>query len=380
VKRAVMLLLLVASTAGTAFGHKPSDSYLRLGEPRVDAGSTVIPVRWDVALRDLDRVVELDPDHDGKVTWAEVRGADDDIRKILGASLHGKMSGHDCTTGVDASPRVVEHSDGMYVVYNLTLSCAATAPQLELTYSLFFDSDPQHRGLLRANDGNELIVFARQAMLHDVPLSTRPRHGHFLSAIAQGIHHIWTGYDHMLFLIALLLPSVLRRRDGTWVPVDKLRDALLDVLSVVTAFTVAHSITLSAAALGVLALPSRLVESAIALSVVLAALNNLWPLVRADRWLAAFSLGLLHGFGFSSTLADLGLTRAALVPTLLGFNVGVEIGQATIVAIFVPLAFAARRTRAYRVVFLTVGSVVITLVAALWLYERATGTLIISGP
>jgi hypothetical protein len=227
--------------------------------------------------------------------------------------------------------------------------------------------------------GEQVVVFSRNARRAEVSLpAARSSTGHFAAAVTEGIHHIWTGYDHLLFLLALLLPAVLRRRDRRWVPVEQLRTALVEVLKVVTAFTAAHSITLSLAALGFLSLPSRVVESAIAASVVLAALNNLWPVVGADRWLAAFALGLLHGFGFSSTLADLGLARATLLPTLIGFNCGVEIGQAAVVAIFVPIAFFLRRRRIYEVGALRFGSVLIAIVAALWLVERAFEITIIS--
>ena len=143
-----------------------------------------------------------------------------------------------------------------------------------------------------------------------------------------------------------------------------------DVLRIVTAFTLAHSITLSLAALSVIALPSRLVESTIALSVVLAALNNLWPVVAGRRWAVAFGFGLIHGFGFASVLADLGLPRDALVLALVGFNLGVEAGQLAIVALFLPLAYGLRRSWAYRRMIFLGGSVLIALVAAVWMAER----------
>jgi hypothetical protein len=142
------------------------------------------------------------------------------------------------------------------------------------------------------------------------------------------------------------------------------------VLKVVTAFTVAHSITLGLATLGVIELPSRWVEAAIAASVVLAALNNLFPLVLGRRWLVAFGFGLIHGFGFASVLADLGLPREALLLALVGFNLGVECGQLAIVALFLPLAYALRRTRLYRLWIFGAGSALIAVVAALWLSER----------
>jgi hypothetical protein len=193
----------------------------------------------------------------------------------------------------------------------------------------------------------------------------------------EGTWHIWIGFDHVLFLLALLLPAVGRWQQRQWQPVPRLRDALVDVLGVVTAFTVAHSITLSLAALGLVALPSRLVESVIAFSVVLAALNNLRqprvPPRASVRIGIAFGFGLLHGFGFASVLADLGLPSGALVLALLGFNVGVELGQLAVVAVFLPLAYALRQTGFYRTGVLRVGSLLIAALAALWLVERALG-------
>jgi len=116
---------------------------------------------------------------------------------------------------------------------------------------------------------------------------------------------------------------------------------------------------------------ARLVESAIALSVVLAALNNIWPLVHGRRWLVAFGFGLIHGFGFASVLAGLGLPRDALLLALVSFNLGVELGQVAIVGVFLPLAFAARGSWAYRRLVFVGGSALIAAIAAIWLVERA---------
>ena len=154
-------------------------------------------------------------------------------------------------------------------------------------------------------------------------------------------------------------------------PTERFRYSFWDVFKVATSFTVAHSITLSLAALSVIVLPSRLVESTIALSVVLAALNNIWPLVHGRRWAVAFGFGLIHGFGFASVLADLGLPREVLLLALVGFNVGVELGQLAIISVFLPLAYAMRGSWAYRRVVFVGGSAVIALTATLWLVERA---------
>ena len=154
-------------------------------------------------------------------------------------------------------------------------------------------------------------------------------------------------------------------------PRSRLRTAFIDVLKIVTAFTVAHSFTLSLATLQVVSLPARISESAIAMSVVLAALNNLFPIIRGRRWVVAFCFGLIHGFGFASVLTDLGLPSGVLALALIGFNLGVEVGQIAIVAIFLPVAYLLRRTWLYRSLVLVGGSSAIVAVAALWFVERA---------
>jgi len=151
------------------------------------------------------------------------------------------------------------------------------------------------------------------------------------------------------------------------------------VVKVVTAFTVAHSITLSLAALSVVTLPSRWVESAIALSVVLAALNNIWPVVYGKRWAIAFCFGLIHGFGFASVLADLGLPQESLLIALVAFNLGVELGQLVIVGIFLPVAYRLRATAFYQRVLVVYGSAAIALIASLWLVQRALDLKLIGG-
>jgi hypothetical protein len=193
------------------------------------------------------------------------------------------------------------------------------------------------------------------------PVSITPGEGTSIrSFVRLGIWHIWMGIDHVLFLLCLILPAVWKR--------DSLRAAAREVFEIVTAFTLAHSITLVISAVGLVRLPSRYVETAIALSVVAAALNNVVRAVDA-RWAVAFALGLQHGFGFSSVLIDLGLPSHELIGTLLGFNAGVELGQAAIVVALLPLLFLIRRTLAYQAL-LWAGSSTVALIAMVWSYQR----------
>jgi len=370
---AILAVLAALLVADGARAHKPSDSYVAL-----TLRGAALDVRWDVALRDLDYAMGLDANGDGAVSWGEVRTRAPAIAAYAGERLRVSSEGLPCPfSPTPAPPRVVRHSDGAYLVLAFSGACPAPPRALDLDYALFFDLDPQHRGLVRVEHdaGTGSTTVAASARRAHLELAARDRWRTLGAFVRHGVAHIWEGTDHLAFLLALLLPSVLRReghgRAARWEPVPTLRPALMDVLAIVTAFTLAHSITLTLSALDVLALPSRFVESAIAASVVLAAANNVVPLVREDRWLAAFVLGLLHGFGFSATLADLELPRADLALALFGFNAGVELGQAAVVAAFVPVAFAARRTFAYRRVALTAGSLAIAAVACVWLVERA---------
>jgi hypothetical protein len=268
---------------------------------------------------------------------------------------------------------VDQHSDGTYAVLPFTAECPAPITALRVDYRLFFDLDAQHKGLLRLSHGatTQTGILASERPAQDFPLVAPDRGRQLFAYIGEGVWHIWIGFDHILFLVSLLLPAVLLWHTGRWIPVHGFRVASGDVVRVVTAFTVAHSITLTLATLGVVALPSRLVESTIALSVLLAALNNVFPRVGRGRWAVAFAFGLIHGFGFASVLADLGLPRQQLALSLLGFNVGVELGQLAIVAGFLPAAYFLRATPFYRVLVLRGGSLLIALIAALWLAERA---------
>ena len=355
---------------GLVQAHKPSDSYLAF---EIDGNR--ITGQWDIALRDFEYAIGLDANGDGEITWGEVRARHADIAAYALARLSLRVDGRPCELQPEAH-LIDDHSDGAYEVLKFSAACppAATGPQaIDIDYSLFFDFDAQHEGLLRlVSDGATTTgIFSADRRTQHFTLREISAAGQFLAFARQGVWHIWIGFDHILFLLSLLLPAVLAYSGRRWQPVDRFRPAFWDVVRVVTSFTVAHSITLSLAALEVITLPSRLVESTIALSVVLAALNNVRPVIEERRWLMAFVFGLIHGFGFASVLADLGLPRNALLLALVGFNLGVEGGQMAIVATFLPLAFLLRATPLYRRGIMTGGSVLIAMVAAIWLIERA---------
>jgi hypothetical protein len=370
----VLALLLVALWPTVAAAHKPSDSYLALSMQ----GEGVVG-QWDIALRDLDYAIGLDADADGAITWGEVKAKRAEIVGYAMSRLAVAADGSGCPTKV-GDLLIDNHSDGAYVVLRFSAACPTSPSAFSVRYRLFFDLDPQHRGLLRLEAAGTTVaaVFAPATADQTFTLSSPRLFSQFLAYLGAGVTHIWTGYDHMLFLLSLLLPAVVARNNNRWTPSEGFRASFLEVVKVVSAFTLAHSITLGLATFGVVSLPARVSESAIAASVVLAALNNLVPVVGNGRWLVAFGFGLIHGFGFANVLADLGLTAGALALALVGFNLGVELGQIVIVGAFLPLAYFSRRTTFYRRFALMGGSSAIAAVAALWFVERAFDLKLVS--
>jgi hypothetical protein len=352
--------------AAPVAAHKASDSYLSLRLQGAELSG-----QWDIALRDIEIAIGLDADGDGEIRWGELRAKHGELAAWALSALTLERGGR-CTVEVRGHA-VDTHSDGAYAVLQLGGRCPGAEGPLTVDYRLLFDIDTLHRGLLKLDlDGaSHAAVLSpdqpRPAFAAQAPSAAAA----FASFLLQGVWHIWIGLDHILFLVALLLPSVLTRQEGRWIGVRGFGLALRDVVAVVTAFTAAHSITLSLAALEWVTLPSRWVESAIAASVVLAAANNLRPLIRGRRWMVAFGFGLIHGFGFASVLSDLGLPAAALAWSLAGFNIGVELGQLAIVAVFLPLAYLLRHTPLYRQVVFIGGSWAALLLAAVWFVERA---------
>ena len=360
--------------ASAAFAHDPSKSYLSL-----TLESNQLAGQWDIPLRDLATVVPLGLDTNGIITWEKLHDRYSAITAYAKSRLQISVDGRPGNLRVtNDDPVVEEFADGTYLeipfVVGTPLSNGEGSPKMiELTYQLFFDINSLHRGMLRleANGETQSAIFTPDHRSQKFQLGATSPGRQFLAFLREGVWHIWTGYDHILFLLALLLPAVLQREAGQWRGVTALRPAFVNVFKIVTAFTIAHSLTLSLATLGVVKIPSRLTESAIAISVMLAAANNLHPLIRERGWVVAFVFGLIHGFGFATALSDLGLQRGALALTLVGFNLGVELGQLAIVAVFLPVAFALRRTWFYQIPLLRFGSALIMVISGMWFAERA---------
>ena len=272
--------------------------------------------------------------------------------------------------------------NGNFGQYHFQVALEELPDRIEFEHSMFYDGDKLHRGLLLVvynaktdttyPDEYTALVFSptnREQVLdlHDVPSIMTPR-----EMIVQGVWHIWIGIDHILFLLALMLPTVLvfgeRMR-----PVEGFKPALIQLLKIVTVFTIAHSVTLLLAALDFISVPSRVVESIIALSIILVALNNITGKVREGSLWVILGLGLFHGLGFASVMAHLPFRMVDLVKTVIGFNIGVELGQIAIVAVVFPILFFLRKSSLYQPLILRGVSVLLIAISGYWFVQRAFG-------
>jgi hypothetical protein len=326
---------------------------------------------FELAIRDAELAVGVDTDHDGDITWGELRASEQRLKAYLSTRLQLRAGHEPCELSFGRL-QVNARVDGNYAWLPLFAHCVRAPMALAIEYHVLEQIDPSHRGLLRLRAAGQV----QTAVLggSSGPLMLRADHATLQAAqqyFAVGVWHIWSGIDHLLFLLSLLLPAVLVWRGARWEPVASGWPAFRSVFAVVTAFTLAHSLTLSLAALQIVHLPSRVTESVIAASIVVAALNNIFPVITEARARIAFGFGLLHGFGFASVLSEMGLPTGARLVSLVAFNCGIEAGQLAVVAAVMPLAYALRRQGVYRHTLLPWGSAAIAALALVWFVQRA---------
>lgn len=247
-------------------------------------------------------------------------------------------------------------------IVNLTYKCPALIRSLSVSSEAFLDFDEKHVQLIKIMDPNDLKHVLHEGMLtaRDNVFQVDEVHtggslvsGRITRFFELGVEHILTGFDHILFLLAVILVST----------------RAMDTLKMVTSFTVAHSITLGLAFAGVITIPAAVVEPLIALTIVYVAFDNLVEKRFNNRWLLTFAFGLIHGLGFVGVLKEITISRDELLTALVSFNLGIEAGQLLIV-IPLSLVFYLLRNRSWRPAFIRWSSAGTGLVGALWLFER----------
>ncbi len=361
--RVLFVLSLIAALAVPALAHQSSVKYtdLTVDGDRVAVALTIAPA---------DATGPLGLPDDAKPTIADVLAAGDKVSAYIATWFSVALpSGASCGA---INPKAGPDADNNFVVVTWTITCPETIDQLALDFTRFFAVDQRHEAILTVHEPDQQvdpIVVRAQGPKLTVRAGTSSSVADW---VGYGMDHIYGGIDHVCFVLALLLVVVLMRGEDRRWQVRSPIAALRSTAAIVTAFTVAHSISLISASLGWIHLPSRLVESMIAASIIYTAVENV---IKPDvkwRFALTFAFGLVHGLGFASMLEELLPPTNVIVP-LVSFNIGVEIGQLTIVAVALPVFWGLARVLGadrYRRIVLAVVGTPLVLVGIKWLIER----------
>ncbi len=376
-----MLRLFLASCflSLPALAHQTGNSYLVLTE-----SNGRLQIELDFIVRDLGNLLQPPTPSDAPApvpppaatpTPEQLQAMQPAITQVIQESL-GVQLNEETQPLEFVSQSVVLRNDGLYVRQRFTSpSMTSESKFVVVRYSFFNQNDKLGRAFFKLQLGKEEIssVFDSSTQTQRFALGDTKRWSTIGLFTHEGAWHIWGGPDHLLFLLTLLLPGLMLLHRATGPPEtdsNGTKTAALFALKVITAFTLAHSITLLASVLDVISLPSRWIESAIALSIMISAALNLQTRIQWSQWKLAFIFGLIHGMGFANGLRELGLSQTYFIETVLAFNVGVELGQiAAVVAVGIPIILLAKQVRTKQLV-MTYGSWGVLLISGIWLVQR----------
>ncbi len=391
------LALLSALSTSPSWAHKGSDAYLDVQQQSATstADADAYSLTLSVAIKDLDLALPVDANADGQVTWGEVKAAMPQVLVLLNATAQtdSPATAVACRLAWQADG-VERRSDGAYLRFVANTQCAA-GHALALRYTLFSQQDATHRLLVAGRTGGQdLLTTASPQQTASIVLKAAspggtqalgarpaatlsgPQPANRWSALRDyfllGAHHLLEGYDHMAFLLALVLPLQLSLRKSK--PIGDGRghagNVWFALLRTVTAFTIGHSITLVLATFGWTEGSPAWVEPVIALSIGVTAALNLRPIPWLRIELLALVFGLVHGYGFAGLLQEAAAPTGLLPWALAGFNLGVEAGQLIAVALWVAVSQLVVGKAWYPTLVVRGGSVLLILVAAFWFWQR----------
>lgn len=382
--KTIFFLLLFLSTSFSSYSHSPDQSYLYL-----QIYKAAISGRFEMTAKDMNKALDLNLPDD--LTDENIKPYISQIQQYLVSRSKFYADGNNYTVKFK-DPTVLDLEEMEdFVRFHFDLEGVKTVPDaLDIDYNVLFDKDDKHRGMLIIEynwkagivDNEALVsnIFSPENTSEQLSLTDASLWKGFVALVKLGVWHIWIGLDHILFIIALILPAVVRRNEeldtpipsksaNAWIPVEHFKPAFWYIIKIITFFTIAHSITLALASLNIINIPSRIVESIIAISIALAAYHNITPIFKSKEWIIAFGFGLFHGFGFASVLGEKGLGGDYMILSLLGFNVGVELGQVLIICMVFPILFLIRKMKIYPGV-IKYGSMVLIFISIYWFIER----------
>ena len=362
--RFITFFIFAAFSAFT-HSHELSNGYLTL---KNDSNNTL---SGELLLKpeDIGQAAGLDSNNDGNLTWGEVNRNHTMANDYIQNHLVIRGSETRCTVSI-ALPSIRDISAESLLVYPLSVNCVYVN-EVSIQYTGIVSDFPTHKLLttVTLNDHTSVYVLSDERSFITASATGNSWISQFGEMVYQGIWHIFIGLDHILFLVATLLTVNLYRENKSWVKEQSKRHIIKSTVILVSTFTLAHSITLTATALDFITLNSRIVELGIAISVAITALNNMYPIIMRLGFIT-FGFGLLHGMGFASVFGDLNAQSGSLVMNVFAFNIGVELGQLAIVTLLLPLLILLRNVRLYSKAIMPIASSVIAVVAINWTLQR----------
>ncbi len=369
-----LLVVISVFTAKPVNAHKLGESYiyLRVYEDKLTG-------TFHITLRDVNNALGLQAS-DVQITednWADRIG---EVHSLYKEKVQFFVGDNELPIRFTGSDRLLGKDRWLFMKF-VIIEDSNTPDVIEIDYKVLFDRDPDHVALVAIehfweasifdNKGQISLIFSPDNHRQQLSFSGHSVFQGFMGIVKLGIKHIWNGTDHVLFIIALILPAAMLRKKTDWQPVREFRPAILYVIKIITLFTIAHSVTLSVAALGLFRLPSRIVESVIAISIAVAALDIIFPIFKRKIGWVVFIFGLFHGFGFASVLKRLGVLGEHAALSLFGFNLGVEIGQVVIICIIFPVIYLIRHSAFYPKIIMRYGAAAMIMLAIYWFVDRA---------
>ena len=349
-----------------AHAHQSKENYIT-----IKVQNNTLILTCDIETDNFENVLKLDDNHNNIISWNELYKHKHEIQAYILNHIFIIQNTQNITLKV-SDYKIYRREDQSYLSLTLRNDTYNSENSTLFDYQLFFDIDPLQRLFLsRKKEGQEIIqIFSPHQPRQNINSEKPSLFKQFNTFWKEGIWHIWIGFDHLLFLLMLLLPALIEKKGKVYQRVPSLRSALLKTLSIITLFSVAHSLTLSAAFLDLASLNSKVVESLIAFSIILTAFFNLIGYIPKRIYVLIFIFGLLHGFGFANALGEISLSHLDMIITLIGFNLGVESGQILLLLPLFPLLFILAKYRVYQTFIIKSLSLLTLILSVHWLIQR----------
>jgi hypothetical protein len=359
--RFIALLFAIMIFSGEAYAHQTSLSYVSV----VDRGGAVT-TDVKMSFLDLEVAAGVDQDYDGKITWGEAKASLDRL-SAYAKSRTTLTAGGPCRLERSFAEPETLNGEG-YLVLRFDVRCPDAAAPVQVGSTIFLEIDPTSRVLVSSRTGGkaETYVLGLAEQRAAAPLQQGERSGgqqtSFLSYFEEGVSHLFGGQDHVLFLLVLIIPALYVG--------GGLKSTAIALLLPITGFTLGHALTLTSAASGLIRPPMQIVEALIAVTILMTAIDNVKAFIPGPRSLVAFVFGLIHGFGFAGALGALDVSGWQMATALLGFNLGIEAGQAALALAAAPLLYLVRQpARRFHLMPLGV-SMLAGAMAIYWIIER----------